>query len=443
MASEDTRVAAEGAAPVSSERVDHPADTHQPASRGHAHFPAMDGLRAIAAGAVLLHHAGFQTGYGPGRRFGEILAHGDAGVSIFFLISGFLLYRPFVAAHLDGRKPTSADRFWWRRILRIFPAYWVAVIVIFLAFGFVDGTLHGVHDVGTYFGLFQVYDPRRFFGGINQAWSLSTEISFYLFLPFYAWAIRKVATRAASRVAKLKIEIGGLVVLYAISIVWRVAWYLYDPYWQRARLGPLFPAPHAALATQYWLPAYFDLFAMGMGLALASAWIVQSGTVPRVIAAIGRHPGLCWAAAGVTYWIVCFAANLPRDLTTLTGKQAMLRQLLYGLTALFLLLPAVFGPQDRSLVRKFLCCAPMAYLGLVSYGVYLWHEAWIGQVFSWFGYTLFDAPIIPVLLVGGALTVATASLSYYLVERPILRFKDRPPWRPRPKPKPTAAVAPS
>ena len=108
----------------------------------------------------------------------------------------------------------------------------------------------------------------------------------------------------------------------------------------------------------------------------------------------------------------------------------MLRQLLYGLTALFLLLPAVFGPQDRSLVRKFLCCAPMAFLGLVSYGVYLWHEAWIGQVFSWFGYTLFDAPIIPVVLVGGALTVATASLSYYLVERPILRFKDRPPWRP-------------
>ena len=132
MVPEETRVAA-----------DHPADTHQPASRGHAHFPGFDGLRAIAAGAVLLHHAGFQTGYGPNRRFGELLAHGDAGVSIFFLISGFLLYRPFAAAHLAGRKPTSADRFWWRRVLRIFPGYWLAVLVIYLAFGFAQGGLHG------------------------------------------------------------------------------------------------------------------------------------------------------------------------------------------------------------------------------------------------------------------------------------------------------------
>ena len=118
----------------------------------------------------------------------------------------------------------------------------------------------------------------------------------------------------------------------------------------------------------------------------------------------------------------------------------MVRQLLYGLTALFLLLPAVFGPQDRGLVRKFLCWAPMAYLGLVSYGIYLWHEAWIAQVFSWFGYTVFDAPIIPVILLGAALTILTATASYYLVERPALRFKDRPPWRGRPKPTPTPAV---
>ena len=409
--------------------ADHPADASQPASKGHVHFPAFDGLRAIAALAVLLHHAGFQTGYGPNRYLGELLAHGDAGVSIFFLISGFLLYRPFANAHLSGRKPTAADRFFWRRFLRIFPAYWVALIGIFVLFGFVAGTLNGFHDSLTYFGLEQIYDPRRFFGGVNQAWSLSTEISFYVFIPLYAWGLRRVAARLASRWSKLRIEVIGLVLLYATSIVWRVAWYLYDPYWQRAKLGPLFPAPHAALATQYWLPAYLDLFAMGMGLALVSVWVVQRGAVPRLLAAIGRHPGWCWAAAGICYWLVCFVVGLPRDLTTLSGKQAMVRQLLYGLTALFLLLPAVFGPQDRSLVRKFLTCVPMAFLGLVSYGIYLWHEAWIGQVFSWFGYTLFDAPIIPVVLIGFVLTVLTATASYYLVERPLLRLKDRPPWR--------------
>lgn len=103
--------------------IEHPADTGQPGRSEHAHFPCFDGLRAIAAGAVLLHHAGFATGYSGSGRFGQLTAHGDAGVSIFFLISGFLLYRPFVNAHLSGRSPTSADRFLWRRALRILPGY--------------------------------------------------------------------------------------------------------------------------------------------------------------------------------------------------------------------------------------------------------------------------------------------------------------------------------
>ena len=65
---------------------DHPADLNQPDPEHHRHFSGFDGLRALAAGAVVLHHTGFQTGYGINGRFGELLAHGDAGVSIFFLI---------------------------------------------------------------------------------------------------------------------------------------------------------------------------------------------------------------------------------------------------------------------------------------------------------------------------------------------------------------------
>src|SRR5581483_7751680 len=83
-------------------RADHPADARQPGESRHSHFPCFDGLRAIAATAVLVHHAGFATGYSVNGRFGALFAHGDAGVSVFFLISGFLLYRPFVASHLSG-----------------------------------------------------------------------------------------------------------------------------------------------------------------------------------------------------------------------------------------------------------------------------------------------------------------------------------------------------
>ena len=123
--------------------ADHPADPAQPGPERHQHFPCFDGLRAIAALAVLLHHVGFATGWSQTHRFGELLAHGDAGVPIFFVISGFLLYRPFVAAHLDGRPPIGYLRFMRRRIVRIVPVFWVALIVIALVFGFENGAIGG------------------------------------------------------------------------------------------------------------------------------------------------------------------------------------------------------------------------------------------------------------------------------------------------------------
>jgi peptidoglycan/LPS O-acetylase OafA/YrhL len=218
-----------------------------------------------------------------------------------------------------------------------------------------------------------------------------------------------------------------------VCIVWRLAWYASDPFWQRFGAGGqgLKQAPVAALATLYWLPTHFDLFALGMGLALVSAWAARQPTVPRLIVRIGRMPGLWWGLAGFTYWVVSSRVGLPRDLTLLTGGQYFMRQTLYGLMALFLLMPAVFGDQRVGAIRRFLCWGPIAFAGLVSYGIYLWHQAWIGQVREdWLGQRqLFRGPVIVVIVVAFGYTIATATLSYYLIERPLLRFKDRPPWR--------------
>lgn len=376
---------------------------------------------------VLLHHVGFQSGYSINGRFGALFAHGDAGVPIFFLISGFLLYRPFVTAHLDGRPALEARRFFWNRFLRIVPAFWVAVIFISIFFGFTKGTLGGPRDVITYFGFGQIYDPARFFGAINQAWSLGTEISFYLFLPVYAWAVHKIAVRSRSR---LRVEIIGLVLMCVTSVAFRVAVLTADPYWHRVHVAGS-GAPRAFLAASYWLPSYLDLFAMGMGLALLSAWAARQATPNRLVERIGRRPWVWWSLSAFTYWIVCTQMGLPRNLNLLTGQQLMVRQLLYGLTALFLVIPAVFGPPHRGGVRAFLQWRPIAYIGLVSYGVYLWHEAWIPQVMSWFGWGLFRGHAVQIFVVSFAFTLATATLSYFIVERPALRLKSHMPFRRR------------
>ena len=94
-------------------------------------FPAFDGLRAIAAVTVVAVHVGFVSGLTPKNPsgVGMYTARLEIGVSVFFLISGFLLYRPFVVAHLAGAPKPRTGAFWLRRLLRIVPAYWLVLFV--------------------------------------------------------------------------------------------------------------------------------------------------------------------------------------------------------------------------------------------------------------------------------------------------------------------------
>ena len=76
---------------------------------------------------VVVHHSVATAGRG---RTGALWTPSevfDAGVAIFFVLSGFLIYRPFAAAHAEGRSPQRTISFWWRRLLRIVPAYWLVL----------------------------------------------------------------------------------------------------------------------------------------------------------------------------------------------------------------------------------------------------------------------------------------------------------------------------
>src|SRR3954462_4372935 len=131
-------------------------------------FPLMDSLRAIAVVAVLLTHASYfvaQSGT-------DFLMHirFDMGVTIFFVISGFLIYRPWVRARLRGEPSPLVRVYAWRRFLRIVPGYWVALTVVTLAIGLTG--LFTWSGAAVYYGFLQVYFPSRVAGGLTQAWSL-------------------------------------------------------------------------------------------------------------------------------------------------------------------------------------------------------------------------------------------------------------------------------
>lgn len=390
-----------------------------PTPRRPPRFPAFDGLRAIAAVTVVGVHTAFSVGF-DGRNPGWSIytARLEIGVAVFFLISGFLLYRPFVVAHLAGVSRPRVGAFWARRLLRIVPAYW---LVLFVMTSLWRDKPPGIGPDGwwselVHYLFLQIYFPNQVLHGLTAAWTLCVEMTFYLFIPFYAMFIARARAGRTPGQA-LRRELVGLVCLVAASYAWRgVVLHFQNP------KGGMW-----ALATT-WLPAFLDLFALGMLLAATSAWFHQHDNEPRVFSN-PLFPFVAWIAAGFCFWAVAHLglSYLPlyeesyRDLT---------RQLLYGGFAFFLLLPAVFGPQAKGKgpIRWLLGTWPMASLGVISYGIYLWHEPWMYQILDPDPKKLFTLNYGGFFLCVLGLSIVSASLSYFVVEKPILRYKNTLSW---------------
>ncbi|HWI72742.1 MAG TPA: acyltransferase, partial [Baekduia sp.] len=152
---------------------------------GNPRFPLVDGLRAVAALSVLVTHTAFISGFNGHGLPGQITSRLDIGVALFFVISGFLLYRPFVAARFDGRPVPRVALYFRRRALRIIPAYWLALTVLAIWPGL--PFVHSDHW-WVYYGFLQDLRVPWIQGGLKTAWSLAVEVQFYLLLPVYAVA---------------------------------------------------------------------------------------------------------------------------------------------------------------------------------------------------------------------------------------------------------------
>src|SRR3954451_17517856 len=152
---------------------------------GNPRFPLLDPLRAVAALAIVVTHTAELGGFHTAHALGAWTVRLDCGVAGFFVLSAFLLYRPFAAARLDGRGGPRVARYARRRALRILPAYWVACIALGLLAPQYTPGIFGAHW-WVYFRLIQSGSKDTTINGIGGAWSLSDEMAFYFLLPVYA-----------------------------------------------------------------------------------------------------------------------------------------------------------------------------------------------------------------------------------------------------------------
>jgi peptidoglycan/LPS O-acetylase OafA/YrhL len=370
----------------------------------------MDSLRAIAALSVLMAHTSFLSGASVGAWYGDYLARLNVGVTIFFLLSGFLLYRPFVSARLGERNRPRIRDYARRRILRIIPAYWLALTVLGLWPGLPQ--MWGHHD-WAYYLLLQIYFPDWTLGGLLAAWSLAVEISFYAALPLLVLLMER-PFMGRTRAAKIRSELILLAVLYLGAILFRVL--------VRSNEGAI---PDSNL--YFTLAGNFDWFALGMFLAVASVWVAGMERPPAPVRLVERLPSLSWLVAGLLFWAIATQMGIgPEFPQAYTSAEWLYEHLFYGAIAFFLLLPAVFGDGRGGLPRMILRNRVLAWLGLISYGIFLWHQPIVDEVAkrNWG-----DWRFAGITLATFAIATACAATSYYVVERPLLRFKDRSPKR--------------
>lgn len=380
------------------------------------HFRLVESLRAMAALAVVLIHTSFVSGAVFLSSFKGLLAHLNVGVTVFFLVSGFLLYRPYVAAAAQGLRPPLWRRYARRRFLRIAPAYWVALTVLAIGPG-LFGVFTG--DWWVYYGLLQpypIYHPvaacaRELLNcGIAPTWSLSIEVAFYVALPIYAVFLRRLTAKAGYR-ARLWTDVGLLAVLAVASLALRLQllhrpalWWVYST-----------------------IAANFVWFALGMALAVVSVALDHR----RAKGAARRFPAnldaVAWGAAVALYCLLSLRLLPPTAASTaLSRSQHVIEHLGLGAVALLVLLPAVFGQRNPGLLSRFLGNRLFSWLGKISYGIFLWHfpimfyVADAGAV-HW----LPGNPFISLSAVTLLVTIPLAAMSFYLVERPLIRWSRR------------------
>lgn len=313
---------------------------------GAAHDPALTGMRAVAALLVIGTHAAFATGKLTHGYLGAILARMDIGVALFFVLSGFLLFRPWVTAAAGANRAPALGRYARRRTRRIMPAYLIAVSMTFALYTvFTPGPNPGQtwHGLLRYLTLTQIYTDdyltTYLHPGLSQMWSLAVEVSFYAALPGLAYLVLRSRRGSWTPTRTLT----ALAAMAAVTPVWLVVAHTTDA------------LPNSA---GMWLPAHLACFAAGMALAVLQ------------VAGARCHAGVTLPPAAALYLIVATPIG-----GVIVGKDPawspVAKTLLYAVIAMLAVAPLALGPRGR--YTRILASRPMVRLGEISYEIFLLH----------------------------------------------------------------------
>lgn len=331
----------------------------------------LDGIRGLSVLAVVLTHLHvyrWLTENGVLSRSVVVAIDGVAGVTAFFVLSGFLITLLLVG---EQRRAGVVDirRFFMRRVLRIVPVYTLFLVAAALLFVTLKTGINGTALIYAALYITNFIPPADYSSNLGHTWSLAVEMHFYLVWPFIFYWLRQ-------RLGMLCLALVAFIVLSAVL--------------------------------RYLLPALFDL-----NVALFSRWTFIAGSTIAIgcllalLLAGGDQRWRTWLGStgalvgGLVLWFSSLVPYLP---------DVVLRPIGMGLLIGWLFL------NQGGLVARVLEFRPLRYLGTISYGVYLYQGLFLATgPNKWFPSPQWPLP----WWAGLVLLCVVAPLSYRYLERPI------------------------
>ena len=363
-------------------RLGHTLRVPKPVESGRRYVPGLDGIRAIAVLAVIVYHVNV-----PGAGGGML------GVGVFFTLSGYLI-TDLLLSHWRRYGELGLGQFWVRRARRLLPALFVMLAVVSVWVALLDSAQLGavrkqvlgavlyvnnwftIADHGSYFARFAPPLP------LDHLWSLAIEEQFYLVWPFVLlagiWIFRKRKRMALVTIGLAALSLGAMALLYQPGT---------DP-------------------TRVYEGTDTRAFGLLIGAALAMVW-------PTRMLEKGVRPGAAKLLDGIGLLGLVGIIALIWGTTTFSPFLYPWGFLLLSLSTA-VLVGAVVNPG--SVLGRALGCAPLRWIGVRSYGIYLW--SWPIVVLARSNETRFDLPRATAEV---AATFVIAALSWRFVEEPIRR----------------------
>ncbi|GHO43361.1 acyltransferase family protein [Ktedonospora formicarum] len=349
----------------------------QPSTPSRPSIVVLDGVRAIACLLVIIYHVNYHTFKAHiwhGNTIGSIgtalALSGWSGVTLFFVLSGFLLFLPYAQALLFDKKWPEPGKFYLKRMCRILPGYYASLILLIVLAYPEYLRPERWRDTGLFLSFLMDMSPQTYQHINGPYWTLAVEWQFYMCLPLLAFGLYWLCKRFQTQ-WRCWIVLGGLAVLIGWGLFTRYCGAYFSTHTQESVLVPR-QFLNVLLAIFYGQSGkYLEDFAVGMFLCLIYAYTSQADASRRLSQWLQRlTPMLFLLGLGWLFGMATITTEIPL-LRPWLGAGGWLTELGYALGFGFCLLALLFGSFG---VKSFLEQRYLCKLGQVSYSLYIWHN---------------------------------------------------------------------